>query len=174
MAGQALHPIPHNDCVVDGVGVVCRPRVLSPCLLPTRLCVAQSLLTPCPRKQDGNPSCKMWGWYWDGNMCTTATLFVSTPLATWKCFDQWPALCSNGRSADRNDGQAPAPTRRTTAQLLVPGTTTRPSSRLPTVVARVRSSPAERARPCSSSPDVSCGMRGQVTRETNIGTCEKL
>jgi hypothetical protein len=43
MAGQALHPIPHNDCVVDGVGVVCRPRVLSLCLLPTRLCVAQSL-----------------------------------------------------------------------------------------------------------------------------------
>ena len=37
LAGQALHPIPHNDCVVDGVGV------------------------------DGNPSCKMWGWYWDGN-----------------------------------------------------------------------------------------------------------
>jgi hypothetical protein len=36
LAGQALHPIPHNDCVVDGVGV------------------------------DGNPSCKMWGWYWDG------------------------------------------------------------------------------------------------------------
>ena len=30
--GQALHPIPHNDCVVDGVGV------------------------------DKNAPCKMWGW----------------------------------------------------------------------------------------------------------------
>mmetsp|Transcript_77168 Transcript_77168/g.113010 ORF Transcript_77168/g.113010 Transcript_77168/m.113010 type:complete len:91 (+) Transcript_77168:33-305(+) len=33
---QSLHPIPHNDCVVDGVGV------------------------------DGNVPCKSWGWYWDG------------------------------------------------------------------------------------------------------------
>merc|ERR1712216_363344 len=31
-----LAPIPHNDCVVDGIG------------------------------EDGNPSCKKWGWYWDG------------------------------------------------------------------------------------------------------------
>ena len=33
---MALTSIPHNDCAVDSVGV------------------------------DGNPACRMWGWYWDG------------------------------------------------------------------------------------------------------------
>ncbi len=96
MGGQALHPIPHNDCVVDGVGVVYCPRVLSHCLLPARGCVAQKVfLTAAPTqttRRTATPAARCGDG--TGMVILPTTPRISTPLETWKCFDRWPELFS--------------------------------------------------------------------------------